>query len=143
MKQGSENLALASGGVLLFCLAVLANVIRIAVTGSIAATLDLYVVHEPALLVELLLALVLGVLVVEGTWTPRTVAGMAVGGVLIMASTVWGIYDYWEFAEASAFPVAKLVWLFLGMQLLGGLLLVAGTLRELQSSPDSTSPESI
>ena len=143
MDHRSLNRRVTGAGAVLICVAVLANLVRIAAGERIASIADVYVIHQPSLLVELLVALFLAVLVVTGAWTPRRMAAMAASGVLMIVTTSVGIYDYLGFAAASAFPVATVVWIFLSVQLLGGLLVLAGTLRALQSHPDGSTPEPV
>jgi hypothetical protein len=45
--------------------------------------------------------------------------------------SVTGLVSLWEFSKASAVPLATVVWLFPTGNLLGGILMMVGTVREL------------
>lgn len=129
MDYTASNKAIATTGVLLFAISTTVNLLRIAVGDSIISTLELFTL-QPALPTEFLVALAACILLVTGTWEKRIVAVTLILGVAMTVLSVTGLYSLWEFSKASTVPLATVVWLFPVGNLLGGILVIVGTVRE-------------
>lgn len=130
MSYAISNKAVSTAGALIFCISTMANLVRIGLNGSLTSTLELFVL-QPAVPTELLVAIGAVSLLVKCSWSKRTVTVAVVVGAVMIGLSITGLYSLWKFSSASVVPVARVVWVFPIVTLLGGVLVSAGALGEL------------
>lgn len=129
MDYPASNKTLSTAGGLLFAVSTTVNLLRIAVGDSINSTLELFT-HQPTLPTGFLIALAVCIMLAKGAWEKRTVAVTLILGVAMIVLSATGLYSLWELSKASAVPLATVVWLFPTGNLLGGILVLVGAVRE-------------
>jgi hypothetical protein len=129
----ASNKAISTVGAFLFAISTAVNLLRIGVRDNIRSTLELFT-FQPAFPTEFLVALAVCLLLVKGAWEKRTVAVLLILGAAMTVLAITGLYSLWELSKASAVPLASVVWVFPTGNLLGGLLVMVGTLREFRGT---------
>lgn len=120
-------------GVIIFCVAGLTNFVRLFSSGSVMRNLELMII-EPLIPAHFVLAVAAIGLLVRRSHNSGGRILMVVIGLLMVLLSIWSLYELRQFAESSVFPLRRSVWVIEYSFLIGGILVLGGSVLEMKGT---------